>query len=199
MDINTKLSRWMATVVLLVATVLPSFAGGTLRGRKSMGIYGGYATRSESGVAGIYFNYRFSQCFMLAPSADYVFRHIDEDGFNIDLNAFVPFAVNSAQTVSLYPIGGVGYSAINRRSGSPHYRSPCSSRQSRRQYRPRRPKSMTTRRRSNGSRWRTGRGTSLPTGTIISCTRIIPARKCTGSGPASNQATASASRRRNQM
>lgn len=107
----------MATVVLLVATVLPSFAGGTLRGRKSMGIYGGYATRSESGVAGIYFNYRFSQCFMLAPSADYVFRHIDEDGFNIDLNAFVPFAVNSAQTVSLYPIGGVGYSAINRRSG----------------------------------------------------------------------------------
>ena len=63
--------------------------------------------------------------------------------------------------------------------------------------RPRQRKSMTTKRRSNGSRWRTARGGSPPTGTIISCIRITPVRKCTGNGPASSPATGCASRRRN--
>lgn len=110
-----KLMRSAATIIILLAAAIPCTAGDSYRGRKSMGIYGGYATGSESAVAGIYFNYRFARSFILAPSADYVFRHSDEDGFNIDLNALVPFAVNSAGTVSLYPIGGIGYSAFNDR------------------------------------------------------------------------------------
>lgn len=80
-----------------------------------MGLYGGYTTRNESAVAGLYFQYRFAKYFLLAPQADYAFRNKGEDAFTIDLNAHIPVALNATETVNFYPLAGVGYSVINRR------------------------------------------------------------------------------------
>ena len=54
--------------------------------------------------------------------------------------------------------------------------------------------SVTTRRRNSGSPMENGRGTSRPTGTVTFCTKVTPARRCTGNGRASSPASVSASR-----
>ncbi|MCM1028952.1 MAG: porin family protein [Pseudoflavonifractor sp.] len=103
-------------IIMMIAMSLPAAAeGNSVRGQKSMGLYGGYSTRAESGVAGLYFNYRFSQCFRLSPSADYTFRNRGEDAFNINLDAQVPLALDVAGRINFYPLAGVGYSVFNRK------------------------------------------------------------------------------------
>lgn len=104
------------SAVLLAGCASSLHASDTYRGQKSMGLYGGFSTRNESGLAGIGFTYRFARCFTLAPSVDYTFRHKGEDNFNIDLNAHIPISVSSGDRVNIYPLAGVGYTSVSIRN-----------------------------------------------------------------------------------
>ena len=100
------MNRIFSILILLMAILVPSHAMAQ-RGEKSLGIMGGYNTRSESAVAGIYFQYRCGQLIRLAPDLQYVIKH---DGVNAyQFNANVHFVINLGQKVNFYPLAGVTF------------------------------------------------------------------------------------------
>ena len=100
------MNRIFSILILLMAILVPSYAMAQ-RGEKSLGIMGGYNTRSESAVAGIYFQYRCGQLIRLAPDLQYVIKH---DGVNAyQFNANVHFVINLGQKVNFYPLAGVTF------------------------------------------------------------------------------------------
>ena len=87
----------------------------TMLGRKSIGINAGYNSRGITGVAGVFFKYRFSRHFTLAPNIDYVFRHNNVDAYAFNINA--DFTIPVAQgRVNLYPLAGLNASSWNIRN-----------------------------------------------------------------------------------
>lgn len=79
------------------------------KGEKTMGILGGYNTRNQSGIAGIFFQYRFSRYFRLSPDIQYVFQHKGLSAFQINGNAQFPLKLNSK--FNFYPLVGITYTS----------------------------------------------------------------------------------------
>lgn len=84
------------------------------KGEKSFGPFVGYASKNESAVAGVQFQYAFSDHFRLAPDLGYVFRHQNLDALVLDLNALFPFTF-TGERAGLYPYAGLAF-----RSWNPH-------------------------------------------------------------------------------
>lgn len=89
------------------------------RGEKSLGIKGGYNTHNESAIGGLYFQYRFSRYFRIAPDVEYVFRHSGKDALSINCNAHVPFALAATGRVNVYPLAGLNYTSWNYHPSKP--------------------------------------------------------------------------------
>lgn len=104
--------RLTAIFICILACTTIICAQNVYRGQKSIGIQAGYSSRAESGVAGIFFQYRFSKIFRIAPSIDYTFRHNDVDGYSLNLDTHYP--IELAQIVNFYPIVGLNYSSWNK-------------------------------------------------------------------------------------
>lgn len=105
-------------VSLLTLTVLSGALysiGAVELPRRTVGLNGGYSTRGESGVAGVFFKYRFSRHFALSPSVDYVFKHHKLDAYSFNINTTYPIALGNAP-VNFYPLAGVNFSSWNRRA-----------------------------------------------------------------------------------
>lgn len=106
--IDTPMKSFLACIAIALIAMICAVSGYAQGGgNKSVGLRGGYNTYNESAVAGIYFQYRFTNHFRLSADFDYLFRHHNTDAFTIDLNAHVPFAVGSR--ISLYPLAGLSY------------------------------------------------------------------------------------------
>lgn len=74
----------------------------------TFGIEGGYNSRYDTPVAGIFFNYNFTDHFRLGADADIAFRSKNYDAFLLDVDAHFPFVKSSV--VEFYPIAGVNFS-----------------------------------------------------------------------------------------
>lgn len=61
-------------------------------------------------MAGIFFQYSFSEHVRLSPQLGCVFRHKDLDNFFVDLNVHFPFAIGGDKC-SLYPLTGLSYTS----------------------------------------------------------------------------------------
>lgn len=109
------MKRTALTFIIILCSLIPLSAQ---RGEKSAGIRAGYNSCTESAVAGIYFQYRFSEHIRIAPDIDYVFKHNNVDAFAFDCNMHFPFALGTSG-INLYPIGGISYSCWNIRHISP--------------------------------------------------------------------------------
>lgn len=79
------------------------------KGEKTMGILGGYNTRNQSGIAGIFFQYRFSKYFRLSPDIQYTFQHKGLSAFQINGNAHFPLRLDSR--LNFYPLVGITYTS----------------------------------------------------------------------------------------
>lgn len=91
---------------------LISLVSGTANAHeKSVGIRGGYTTRNETGVAGLYFQYRFIDKFRLAANIDYAFSHNNVDAYLFNIDGHVPF--NIAPRFELYPLAGFTFATFN--------------------------------------------------------------------------------------
>ncbi|MBD5185986.1 MAG: porin family protein [Bacteroides sp.] len=102
-------------VCLLMALITAVTAGGVERGEKTLGLRGGYNTRNESGVAGVYFQYAFSRHVRLAPNVDYVFRNKGTDAYSCNINVHFPLYFGSSTRFDLYPLAGVNFISWNHR------------------------------------------------------------------------------------
>lgn len=94
------------TLLAVSAMMLPQTASAA---EKAVGVRAGYATRNECPLAGLSFQYAFSQHFRLAPSADYLFRHHGTDAFAFNLNAQFPISLSENQSWRFYPFTGLCY------------------------------------------------------------------------------------------
>ena len=92
---------------------MPQSVNATSRGEKSLGLRVGYVTRNESALAGLYFQYSFTDYFRLSPDIDYVFRHHNEDALDLNLNAHFPFRLGVSGRFSMYPLVGMNYTSWN--------------------------------------------------------------------------------------
>ncbi len=81
-----------------------------VKGEKSLGPKIGYASKNKSAVAGLVFQYAFSEHFRLAPELGYIFRHDNLDAFQFDINAHMPFSF-TGEKVAFYPLAGLNYSS----------------------------------------------------------------------------------------
>lgn len=106
--------RSLYALMLICSLLLPA-AANAQSGEKSVGLRGGYTTATKSPVAGLFFQYRFSKYFRLAPSAEYYFRHHGTDAYTINLDAQVPFAFSVSSRFNIYPLGGLNLTSYNYR------------------------------------------------------------------------------------
>lgn len=99
-----------ACIALSVAAISnPSTAYGAGRHESTFGIEGGWTSRNESAIAGIFYNYRFTNHFRLGADADIAFRNNNRDALLLDVDAHFPITM-SAKT-EFYPLAGVNFSA----------------------------------------------------------------------------------------
>jgi len=99
-------------MTVIGVTMASAEAGGFAR--RTIGLDAGYSSRGESVVTGIFFKYRFSRHFTIAPNVDYVFKHHNLDGYAFNLNTNFPIALGSPR-VNFYPLVGVAVSSWNER------------------------------------------------------------------------------------
>ncbi|MEF9923887.1 MAG: outer membrane beta-barrel protein [Muribaculaceae bacterium] len=100
-------------ILIAIFTLIPSTTFAQ-RGERTMGLMGGYNTRNQSGIAGIYFQYRFSKYFRLAPDFQYAFQHHNLSSFEFNGNAHFPLKLTTQ--INFYPLVGITYQSW-RQSG----------------------------------------------------------------------------------
>lgn len=91
------------------ALIIPSRA---IAGEKTVGIRAGYNTRATTAVAGVVFQYTFSNHFRISPNVDYYFRHDGADALSLNVNTHFPFHA-SAGRFGFYPLAGLNYTSWN--------------------------------------------------------------------------------------
>lgn len=102
--------RSLATILIVAfLSLVPTHMSAR---EKSVGLRAGYTTRNETGLAGLYFQYRFIPKFRLSASVDYAFSHNNMDAFFFNLDGHVPFDI--APKVELYPLAGINFAAYNQ-------------------------------------------------------------------------------------
>ncbi|MBD5301738.1 MAG: porin family protein [Bacteroides sp.] len=100
----------VAIAILFYLAVLPSVANAgqnTVKGEKTLGIRGGYASYNESGFTSIFFEYSFAPHFRIAPEIGYVYRHHDKTAFVFDVDMHFPFKIVSG--LKVYPLAGLAF------------------------------------------------------------------------------------------
>ncbi len=116
MHISKRLiTRLLAVVAIIIACSLPANAQ-ISKGEKSLGPKLGYVSRNKSAIAGLVFQYAFTEHFRIAPELAYIFRHNNYDASTVDLNLHFPFNF-TGEKVAFYPLAGLNYS-----SWSHHFR-----------------------------------------------------------------------------
>ncbi len=99
-----------AIILILVALATPIHAQ-NLKGEKTLGVSGGYASYNNGAYTSIYFQYSFSRHFRIAPDIGYIFRHEGKSAFNLNIDAHVPFRL--AKGFSIYPLAGFTFNNWN--------------------------------------------------------------------------------------
>lgn len=97
-------------LLLAVTFSLTALAENRYKGEHTVGVLAGYNTRTESAVAGAYFQYRFNKYLRIAPDFQYAFAHNGLSSYEINGNLHVPFALCSR--ANIYPLAGVSYQSL---------------------------------------------------------------------------------------
>lgn len=104
----------IARIILAAAAIIALVPACTYaRGEATFGVETGYASKNESAIAGLFFQYDLTGSLRIAPDVGFVFRHKDLDAFNANVNLHFPFSF-PGRVVGLYPLAGVSYASWNR-------------------------------------------------------------------------------------
>lgn len=94
-------------IIIGLVAICCSIGASAQRGEKSLGLLAGYNTRIESGVAGIYFQYRFSSYFRLAPNLQFLIQRNNVSSYAFNMDAHFPLL--GQNKVNVYPIAGISF------------------------------------------------------------------------------------------
>ena len=110
---SIKNLRLAAILLAFISLAIPQNASAQ-KGEKTFGVKTGFISRNTSALAGLYFQYSFSDHFRLAPDAEVAFRHKDRDAFIFDIDCHFPFSFAQGGKTALYPLAGITYASWNR-------------------------------------------------------------------------------------
>lgn len=82
-----------------------------VKGEKTLGVTGGYATFNHSGYAGVYFQYTFVPHVRIAPEIGYIFRNDNKSGLAISCDMQFPFRLTRG--FNIYPLAGLTFNSWN--------------------------------------------------------------------------------------
>lgn len=108
------MKRIVFLAVCLVAFVANSFAQGSYKGEKGVSSVGGiigYAVDNKTVVLGVDYRYNIRDRIRIAPSVLYAVKNDDISTWYI--NADAHYLVRVTETMTIYPIGGLGLSVWN--------------------------------------------------------------------------------------
>ena len=77
------------------------------RGMKSVGVFGGFNSELETGLAGVYFQYGCNKWLRLSPNMQMLFKKHDMSAFHINGNAHFVLPLDKA--INIYGITGITY------------------------------------------------------------------------------------------
>ena len=118
---NRFSSRLLSIVVLCVAAVSGAAYGAPpVRGEKTLGISGGYATFNNCAYTDIFFQYTFVPHVRLSADVAYVFRNERKSAFEISADMHFPFRIVSG--LQIYPLLGVTFNNWNYQKEGNIYR-----------------------------------------------------------------------------
>ena len=100
------MKKIIAAVIMAIVALVPTTMNAQ-RGEKSVGVFGGFNSETESGLAGVYFQYGCNSWLRLSPNMQVVFRKHNLGAFQINGNAH--FVLPLGEAVNVYGIGGVTY------------------------------------------------------------------------------------------
>lgn len=101
------------TASVLAAVIIFGSLANISANEKVIGVKTGYNTRTESLLAGLFFQYRFSEHFRVSPNIDYFFRHNNTDALSLNCNAHFPVNLSESRKFSFYPLAGINYTSWN--------------------------------------------------------------------------------------
>jgi opacity protein-like surface antigen len=104
-----KLKLITKIAILTTVSALASPRALAAEHEKTFGVKTGYISRNQSGIAGLFFQYSFTEHFRLAPELGIAFKNNSRDALLIDINAHVPMATSGV--AEFYPYAGLNYSS----------------------------------------------------------------------------------------
>lgn len=114
-------SLLISIATLLVGAAPCSVCGASpVRGEKTLGIVGGYATYNQGVYTDIFFQYTFVPHVRLSTDVGYVFRNDEKSAFEISLDMHFPFRIVSG--LQIYPLAGVTFNNWNYKNAGNLYR-----------------------------------------------------------------------------
>jgi len=110
------MNRFRSLLLSIAALCVVSFSGeaygaSPVRGEKTLGVSGGYATYNHNAYADIFFQYTFVPHVRLSTDVGYVFRNDEKSAFEISLDMHFPFRIVSG--LQVYPLVGVTFNNWN--------------------------------------------------------------------------------------
>lgn len=101
----------VAAALAIASVFVPGASADSVRGEKTLGLMGGYATYNHSGFANVYFQYSFSRHVRIAPEVGIVFSNDGRSALTISGDMQFPFKIVSGFQV--YPLAGLTFNTWN--------------------------------------------------------------------------------------
>lgn len=98
------MKRFFIFITILLAAAMSVMAQ---KGEKTVGILAGYTTENQSGIAGLFFQYRCSSLLRLSPECQFAIKHNDRSAFLFNGNAH--FLIKTSNRTNFYPLVGVTF------------------------------------------------------------------------------------------
>jgi opacity protein-like surface antigen len=106
-----RFSAYFALVLAVMMLAMPQKAAASNH-EKTFGVKTGYVSRNQSALAGLFFQYSFTEHFRIAPEASIAFRNNNRDGILFDVNCHIPLAQSGI--AQIYPLAGLNYSSWSK-------------------------------------------------------------------------------------
>ncbi|MGN1246205.1 MAG: outer membrane protein [Muribaculaceae bacterium] len=100
------MNKYFLAIVVAILSLIP-LTSSAQSGTKSVGVFGGFNSETESALAGVYFQYGCNNWLRLSPNFQMIFKKNDLSAFHINGNA--NFVLPLSGNFNLYALGGISY------------------------------------------------------------------------------------------
>ena len=98
------MKKFLVLFTILLAATMNIMAQ---KGEKTVGILAGYTTENQSGIAGLFFQYRCNSLLRLSPECMFAIKNDNRSAFLFNGNAH--FLIKASEKANFYPLVGITF------------------------------------------------------------------------------------------